>query len=96
MINPLEFVRIFYEKFKHWSYAEFWDSTETLKGVRDKFNEVIKYHEKETKSRRLNFPSVIDFRLGKKKDESTKPYLLFQTNEIITPRKFFLKERNNS
>lgn len=96
VINPLEFVRIFYEKFKHWSSAEFWESTDTLKGVRDKFNEVVKYLEEETKLRRLNFPDVIDFRLERKKDESIKPYLLFQTNEIITPRKFFLKEKNNS
>lgn len=96
IINPLEFVRIFYEKFKHWSVAEFWDSTEYYKGVRDKFNEVIKYLEDKTKAKGLTFPSVIDFRLEKKPAEASKSYMLFQTNEIITPKRFFLKEKNNS
>ena len=96
IINPLEFVRIFYEKFKHWSAAEFWDSTEELKKLREKFNDVIEYLDKATKEKGLNFPNVIDFRLENKPEENAKPYMLFQTNEIITPKRFFLKEKNNS
>lgn len=96
VINPLEFVRIFYEKYKHWSTAEFWDSTDYLKGIKDKFNEIIKYLDTKTTEKKLNFPNVIDFRLEKKFEANTKPYLLFQTNEIITPKKFYLKEKNNS
>ncbi|MBY0244630.1 MAG: hypothetical protein K2Q03_04150 [Sphingobacteriaceae bacterium] len=96
IINPLEFVRIFYEKFKHWSVADFWDSTEELKKIREQFNAVIEYLDKTTKEKGLNFPRVIDFRLESKPEESANPYMLFQTNEIITPKPFFLKEKNNS
>lgn len=96
IINPLEFVRIFYEKFKHWSNAEFWEKSDELKGVKEKFGEVISFIEDKTKEKKLNFPGVIDFRLEKPSEEGTKPYLLFQTNEIITPKRFFLKEQSNS
>lgn len=96
ILNPLEFVRIFYEKFKHWSQAEFWESTDELKSIREKFNDVIEYIEGAMKEKRLNFPNVIDFRLDNKPEGNGKPYMLFQTNEIITPKPFFLKEKNNS
>lgn len=96
IINPLEFVRIFYEKFKHWSFAEFWESTEELKNIRDKFNGVITYIDDAMREKRLNFPNVIDFRLDNKSENSERPYMLFQTNEIITPKPFFLREKNNS
>lgn len=96
IINPLEFVKIFYEKFKHWSQAEFWKSTEELKGVREKFNGVIKYIDEAMKEKGLNFPAVMDFRLEGNPEDNKKPYMLFQTNEIITPKPFFLKEKNNS
>ncbi len=96
IINPLEFVKIFYEKFKHWSQAEFWDSTEELKGLKEKFNGVTKYIDEAMKEKGLNFPNVMDFRLDGKPEENGRPYMLFQTNEIITPKPFFLKEKNNS
>ncbi len=43
----------------------------------------------------INFLKVIDFRLS---DDihSSKPNVLFQTNQIITPNPFFLTEENNS
>lgn len=94
--NPLEFVRIFYEKFNHWSKSEFWDSSEHLQGVKAKFIQVIKYIDDKMKEKKLNFPSVIDFKLDKQIASKPKPYLLFKTNEIITPRPFFLMEKNNS
>jgi len=96
VINPLEFVRIFYEKFKHWSTAEFWDKSDELKGVKEKFGDVIAFIEEKMRQKGLNFPNVIDFRLEKSPEDKGKPYMLFQTNEIITPKKFFLKEKNNS
>lgn len=43
IVNPLEFVRIFYEKFTHWSKLDFWNTTSELKKIRDKFYEVIEY-----------------------------------------------------
>lgn len=96
ILNPLEFVRIFYDKFKHWAQEDFWESTEELKNVREKFNEVIEYIEKATKEKGLNFQTVMGFRLENKAEENAKPYMLFQTNEIITPKRFFLKEKGNN
>lgn len=96
ILNPLEFVKIFYENFKHWSQAEFWKSTDELQTVREKLNSVIQYIEEAMKKKGLNFPSVIDFRLENNPEDNDKPYMLFQTNEIITPHPFFLKEKNNS
>jgi len=96
IINPLEFVKIFYDRFKHWSQEPFWESTEELKSVRDKFNDVINYIDKVTKEKNLNIQTVQGFRLDNKPEENGKPYMLFQTNEIITPKPFFLKEKNNS
>lgn len=96
VINPLEFVRIFYEKFKHWSKAEFWDKSEEYKQVKERFGSVISFLEDKMREKGLSFPNVVDFRIENTPEENSKPYMLFQTNEIITPKKFFLREHNNS
>lgn len=98
VINPLEFVRIFYEKFKHWSKADFWNHDKKTQETREKFNEVINFIEDQAAKKGITFPQVVDFRVSNDKDEKEAPgtYLLFQTNEIITPRPFFLHEKDFS
>lgn len=95
IINPLEFVRIFYQEFKHWSQVDFWNSSDELRTVQEKFEEVIQYIDESCEKFNINLIGVRDFRLAD--SESTpKSNVLFQANQIITPKPFFLKEENNS
>lgn len=95
IINPLEFVRIFYQEFKHWSQVDFWNLSSELKTVRQKFEEVIQYIDESCKKFNINLIGVRDFRLSESENPQ-KSNVLFQTNQIITPKPFFLKEENNS
>ncbi len=95
IINPLEFVRIFYQEFKHWSQADFWSSSKELTTVQEKFKEVIQYIDESCKKYNINLVRVRDFRLADS-DDTPKSNVLFQTNQIITPKPFFLKEEKNS
>ena len=95
IINPLEFVTIFYQNFKHWSQADFWKKSKELTTVKEKFSDVIKYIEESSDDYNINLLSVIDFRLSDN-IHSSKPNVLFQTNQMVTPNPFFLTEENNS
>ena len=95
ILNPLEFVTIFYKNFKHWSNADFWDTNEELRTVKEKFEKVIKYIDKSCEENRINLTSIVDFRLSDK-DINNEANVLFQTNQLITPKPFYLKEKDNS
>ena len=95
IINPLEFVSIFHQNFKHWSKADFWNTNKELKTVKEKFEEVIEYIDRSCNEYSINLTSVLDFRLSEE-TSNTKANVLFQTNQIITPKPFFLREKNNS
>ncbi|MEM8940319.1 MAG: hypothetical protein AAGC64_13345 [Bacteroidota bacterium] len=95
IINPLEFVRIFYQEFKHWSQVDFWKSSDDLRSVQEMFEEVIQYIDESCEKFNINLIGVRDFRLADS-ENTPKSNVLFQANQIITPNPFFLKEENNS
>lgn len=95
IVNPLEFVTIFYHKFRHWSKSGFWESSAYMKGVKEKFKEVIDYIDDQSGKIGISITDTIDFKV-QENIASDKSYLLFQTNRIVTPKPFFLREDGNS
>ncbi len=96
IVNPYEFVRIFYRSFKHWSKVSFWSNSSHLEEVRDKFLKIIEYIDDTKKRLGVNILDIESFRLSDDYKSDKVSEVIFQANEVISAKPFYLTVKNNS
>lgn len=91
--NPLEFVRIFYERVEK---LNAWQKTPEVEKLIASFSSVIKYIDDSCKKNDLNILDNKDFRISDsaRKDEN-RARVIFQSKDLITPNPLYLIEEKS-
>jgi hypothetical protein len=88
--NPLEFVKIFYDRFQILIDKSFWNK-EGVEDVKEKLNLIFNDLAQKIQSNKYHFPQLTDF-IFSDKFKKDKDLILFQTNQTISDY-FFLTQK---
>lgn len=90
--NPLEFVKIFYERFPSLMNKNFW-TKHGIEDVKERLNQVYAILLERVKNNKYHFPQLTDF-IFSDKFKKEKDLVLFQTNQTISDN-FYLFPRKH-
>lgn len=93
MNNPLEFVKIFYERFGLLKNKSFWEP-KGITSIKDGLEEAYDYLRNCIRQNKYKFPALTDFAYNSKMME--KRLVLFQTNKTILSEKFYLDQEGDT
>lgn len=93
MNNPLEFVKIFYERFGLLKNKGFW-IPQNISAIKEGLEQAYHSLKKSIKTNNYKFPALTDFSYDSKMLD--KRLVLFQTNKTILSEKFYLDQEGDT
>ncbi|MGI9526698.1 MAG: hypothetical protein ACR2MS_06285, partial [Weeksellaceae bacterium] len=92
--NPLDFVKIFKEKYAHLANQDIWDTTEDHKNIKGRLDVALEFINTNCEKFDIDLDKIKEFKL--KEFIKNRQKSLFQTNEVILSSPIYLKEMDET